>query len=72
MTKCTIEERGNGFPDVGGYAQSSNGNLYRVDSIDSRIQTEQYKSNYVHATVTQVDWDDCGEEEQSDAQVYFR
>lgn len=65
-TKATIHEQGNGLASVGDYVAGDDGELYRVESIDSRIQTGQPGvANYVYATVELADWSDCEEDEQS-------
>lgn len=66
--KAIIEEQGNGFPSAGDYVSSSD-QLYRVESIDSRIQTEQFRSNYVYATVEPLDWSECAEGDEFPARV---
>jgi hypothetical protein len=66
--KATIYEQGNGLPDVGDYC-GGGGYLYRVISIDSRIQTGNARGNYVHATVELADWEDCSEENEHTALV---
>ena len=58
--KATIEEYGNGLPVAGDYVPGG-GYLYRVVSIDSRIQINAHGGHYVHATVEEADWDDCPE-----------
>lgn len=68
MAKAIIEEQGNGFPVAGDYVSDSD-QLYRVESIDSRIQTEQYKANYVYATVEPVEWSECAEGDEHSARV---
>lgn len=67
---CTINECGNGLPDVGDYVPGNDGNLYRVVSLDSRIQTGRPgQGNWIRATVELADWDDCDEGDESDAQA---
>lgn len=58
--KVRIEERGNGFPDVGRYIPGD-GVLYRVESTDGLIHTSQHpgRGNYIYAEVSEADWDDC-------------
>jgi hypothetical protein len=64
---CTIQERGNGLPDVGDYV-SDGDQLYRVESIDSRIQIGQPgESNWVYATVVAVDWSECSASDEHTA-----
>lgn len=63
--ECTIEERGNGFPDDGDYCvESKSGQLYRVLST-GRIQTatsgNTARPNFVDAQVEEADWDECAE-----------
>lgn len=68
--ECTIEERGNGFPDVGAYVQDLNGQLYQVGSYIGPIHTGQPgEPNYIHATVTPAEWDDCDEDDEFPARV---
>lgn len=73
--KATIHEMGNGLPEVGDYVAGADGSatyLYRVESIDSRIQTSAKGSggaNWVFATVEQVDWSDCAEGDEFPARV---
>lgn len=63
VVRATIEERGNGFPDVGDYVPGDDGELYRVVSTDGRIQTGPAgASNWIRASVEAVEWDDCDEE----------
>lgn len=66
--KRIISEQGNGFPAVGDYV-SDGDYLYRVGSIDSRIQTEQGRNNYVYSTVERVAWDACEADVQHTATV---
>jgi hypothetical protein len=68
-TEATIEERGNGFPDVGDYVPGDDGQLYRIDALDGRIQTGRAPgaANWVRATVTLADWDDVGDDEIAEA-----
>ena len=67
----TIEERGNGLPDVGDYVPGDDGNLWRIVSLIGSIQTGRYAgaSNWVRATAEMVGWDDCEEENQFAAMV---
>ena len=69
-TQATIEERGNGFPSVGDYVPGDDG-LYRVVSIDSRIETGRAPgcSSWIRATVEEADWEDCDEGEEFPASV---
>jgi len=68
--KATIEERGNGFPTAGDYVPGD-GQLYRVVSIDTRIETGSAAgcANWVRATVEEAEWDDCPEGEEYPASV---
>lgn len=59
--KARIEEGGNGFPDIGGRVLHSSGEVYMVIAR-GRIQTEQYKSNWMEAEVEGADWDDWAED----------
>lgn len=67
-TKATIYEQGNGFPDAGGYA-SDGDYLFQIVTIDGRIQTSGQRGNWVSATVRQVPWDACTEDDQHTARV---
>lgn len=68
---ATITERGNGLPDAGAYVPGTDGELYRVVRITSRIHTGRSPGagNYVHAVVAAADWDDCSEDEEFPASV---
>lgn len=68
MTKAIIIEQGNGLPEVGDYC-SGEGQLWLIESIDSRIQTDGHSGHYVHATVTAADYSDCSEENEHTALV---
>lgn len=68
MSAATIYEQGNGLPSAGDYC-SDGDHLFRVDSIDSRVQTGQLRGNCVAATVTQVPWTACDEADQHTAVV---
>lgn len=68
MTNACIYEQGNGLPDEGDYCSGASA-LWRVVSIDSRIQTDSPRGNYVYATVEQVDWGDCSEADEHSARV---
>jgi len=63
--EATIEERGNGFPDVGDYVPGDDGQLYRVVTLTRRIETgtSSGAANWMGATVEEADWDDCAEED---------
>ena len=64
--KVTIEERGNGFPEIGAYVPGDDGDLYLVDCVESNIHTGSRAGlpNYVHASVIIASWEDCTEEEE--------
>lgn len=68
LARATIYEQGNGLPRAGDYC-SSGDYLYRVESIDSRIQTGRARGNYVAATVVEVPWSACDEADQHTAAV---
>jgi hypothetical protein len=68
MSNATIYEQGNGLPEEGDYC-GGEGCLWLVESIDSRIQTGDPAGNYVYATVTEADWDDCSEGDEHTARV---
>jgi len=65
VSNATIYEQGNGLPEVGDYV-GGRGYLYRIESIDSRIETSA-RGNCVRATVVDADWDDCSEEDEHTA-----
>jgi hypothetical protein len=63
---ATIQERGNGFCDIGDYV-SDGTNVYRVLSLDGPIHTDVAGApNYIYATVEPVDWDDLTDAEAED------
>ena len=67
--KATIQERGNGFCDVGDYVSGNDGELYRVVRFVGRIQTGQSGSgapNYIHAEVEPADWSKLSDTEAGD------
>ena len=68
MSNATIYEQGNGLPEAGDYC-GGEGRLWLIESIDSRIQTGDPAGNYVYATVTEADWDDCSEGDEHTARV---
>lgn len=59
-----IVERGNGFPSVGDYVPSPNGNLYRVEYTLGPIQTTGLQGNWCETMVSEADWRDCPEGEE--------
>ena len=65
-----IQERGNGFADVGDYVVASDTmDLYRVTSVSGDIRTGQTGSgapNTMSATVEPADWGDLSDEEVDD------
>lgn len=62
--RATIEERGNGWADVGDYVSES-GTLYRVVSCKGTIHTQQPGApNYVHAIVEDADWSDVDDDNE--------
>ena len=63
--EVTICERGNGFPDDGDYVPGDDGELYKIVKCGNNIFTGNRPgaSNYIYATVTLADWDDCSEED---------
>lgn len=71
MSNCRIYEQGNGLPAEGDYC-AGHGQLWLVESIDSRIQTGDPAGNYVYATVSEADWEDCPEDEEHTARVAMR
>lgn len=68
MMRALIYEQGNGLPEAGDYC-AGGGYLYRVESVDGRIQTDSAIGNYVLATVSQADWEDCEEADEHTAYV---
>lgn len=70
MRKAIIHECGNGFPDVGAHVPGD-GYLWRIERITSPIHTGSATgaSNYVHAEVSDADWNDCEESEEFPARV---
>jgi hypothetical protein len=66
--RAKIIEQGNGLPEVGDYC-SGNCQLYLIESIDSRIQTDDARGNYFFATVEEADYEDCPEEDEHTALV---
>lgn len=68
MIRAIITEAGNGFPEAGDYVSGDDGNLYRVITHDSRIQTGQSPGagNWIRAIVELADWDDV----ESDDDVF--
>ena len=65
IMKATIQERGNGFCDIGDYVSEA-GNLYRVTAMGSNIHTGQSgngEANTVDAEVEDADWDDISDAE---------
>jgi hypothetical protein len=60
---ATIEERGNGFADVGDYVTGDDGQLYRVVALEGPIHTgSSGGSNYIHGRLEPADWDDVTDE----------
>lgn len=62
--KATIEERGNGFPDVGDYVSDSDGNLYEIIYTDNNISTNPPHGNSISALLERADWSDLDEDEE--------
>lgn len=57
MRDATIYEQGNGLPGVGQYVlESTTGVPWRIDRIDSPIQTNDRRGNYVYARVERASW----------------
>jgi len=68
---ATIEEQGNGFPDVGDYCEGE-GQLWHVMQLASRIQTGDATTgfaDYVYALVEEADYADCDESDVHTARV---
>lgn len=66
--RALVYEQGNGLPEVGDYCAGS-GSLYLIESVDSRVQTDSPRGNYVYATVTVADWCECAEDDEHTALV---
>lgn len=67
---ATVHERGNGLPEVGDYVPGSGGNLCRIEAFVGPIHTGRPGSgNYIHALVTEADWDDIADGEEFPAKV---
>jgi hypothetical protein len=65
---ATITERGNGLPDVGDYVPGTDGELYRIVSMESAIHTDGAGGGmWVRAQVDLADWADCAEEDEHTA-----
>ena len=65
--KATIQERGNGFPDVGDYVSGDDGQLYEIVSLDTRIFTGNPGSgapNYMYGEVELADWSDVDDDSE--------
>lgn len=69
--RATLEERGNGFCDVGDYVAGSDGELYRVTAFRGQIQTGRRPgaANWVLAEVEAADWDDVDDDWESQCGV---
>lgn len=66
--EAKIRECGNGFPDVGDLIPGTDDELYRLVSWVGSIQTgAPGAGNWCLGMVEWVGWDDCGDEEPSDA-----
>ncbi len=66
--RARIEEGGNGFPAIGDLVLHGNGEVYRL--LDrGRIQTEQYKANWMIAEFEEADWDEL--DKDADLGVIF-
>lgn len=68
---ATIHEEGNGLPDADSYVPGVDGNLYRVVSVTSAIQTGRSPGagNWIRAEVELADWSDCDESAEFPATV---
>lgn len=63
---ATIEERGNGLPDVDSYVPGDDGNLYRITALDTTIHTGSGGGgDWIRASVELADWASCPEDEVS-------
>jgi hypothetical protein len=68
--KATINERGNGLPDVGDYVPGTDGELYRVVSVGSiQVGRSPGCGDWLTAEIDLADWDDCSEEDEFPAQA---
>ena len=70
MTKATIYERGNGFPEAGDYVAGDDGELYVVLTLGSgRIVTGSAgESSCIEGcTVALADWSDIDEDVEPEA-----
>lgn len=65
-----IEERGNGFAEVGDYV-SGGGCLYRVAAMDPSIHTTPTGPNYACGEVEEADWSDITDEDDIRCTVRF-
>ena len=64
-TKAAIEERGNGFPEVGEHVAGDDGELYLVIARGSRIETQPGRSNICTGYhLALADWSDLDEDEE--------
>jgi len=70
IIECKIEERGNGWPNVGDYC-AGGGELFRVVSIESTIHTPASPGapEWRYGAVEWADWEDCPESDQHSAAV---
>jgi len=58
-----ISERGNGFCDVGGFVRNGS-DLFKVTQL-GRIETHQYRANFMQATVEPAADEDCDADDES-------
>lgn len=67
MTTATMVEQGNGFADAGDYAPGDDGQLYRIISVGSRIETgAPGEGNRIEGCgVELADWADCAEGDEA-------
>ena len=63
---ASIEERGNGFPDVGDAVSGDDGTLYRVVVAGSRIETQGCGAGSVCSgyQLAPFEWDDLEDGEE--------
>ena len=68
--EANLEERGNGFADVGDYVAGDDGQVYRVVVVGSRIETQGCGAgNLCSCIVEDADWDDVGDDSEPTCSV---
>lgn len=66
--QAIIHEQGNGFPAVGGVVTTDGQQHYRVERYIGSTQTEQWRDNYRHAELEEIELEDV-DGEVSDVRV---